>query len=463
MFEKSKNIIFLSREKIKVFKVILGNKGERKLLLDSIWNKDNLFEIFDKIKKDFGKEYRVLIDESLSYIVELNFKEETQVNREAVKKSAEEQVPENLSETLWDFVEIGTTSKKETKVQLFALTKFASDCLVYATNKSGLKIQAIEPIAFSVNRLLVEQKITSPFIVYYSDLSNLLFSSAEGLILNSKIIGESGLEKEILLMKNSLKKIFSLEIETIFVSSQNSELKADELGLKIQQINLDPVVGIANKENISGKDEEVLNVWIPKIEISNNTQVDKINEKENTVLDDDTKQDFSGKKENVEEIEDFDKKSSSIGKKILFFLLGLLIAGIIGGGIFVYQKSIKSSKQVVEISGTPTPTIVISPQASPSPELKLSDIKIKVLNGSGKAGEAGKLTEVLKKANFVVAKTGNADKYDYEQTIIEVKKEVSKEALSVLDKTLKDLYDFKYSSGEISDKLYDIVIIIGKK
>jgi hypothetical protein len=81
---------------------------------------------------------------------------------------------------------------------------------------------------------------------------------------------------------------------------------------------------------------------------------------------------------------------------ILVGLVVLVGLGIIGGGIFVYQKTLKNKKDKEVVVPTPTPsfssseitpTEEVSP--SPTPKVNRADLKIKILNGTGVPGAAG--------------------------------------------------------------------------
>lgn len=84
-----------------------------------------------------------------------------------------------------------------------------------------------------------------------------------------------------------------------------------------------------------------------------------------------------------------------------------------------------------------------------------------MLNGSGVAGEASKMQKILEEEGFEVSDTGNADKFDYTDTVIQAKKGVEK---SFLDK-LKVLLSKTYSVGK--DKVLDasdsseVIVIVG--
>ncbi|MDH7476698.1 MAG: LytR C-terminal domain-containing protein [Microgenomates group bacterium] len=110
---------------------------------------------------------------------------------------------------------------------------------------------------------------------------------------------------------------------------------------------------------------------------------------------------------------------------------------------------------------TPTPTPIPSPTAIPTPSIKREMIKLKILNGSGIAGKAGELKEILSKNNYQEILTGNAESFDYETSIIQIKKD-KENIIGYLKEDLKD-YLPSFKTEELkSDEAADAVIIIGK-
>lgn len=110
------------------------------------------------------------------------------------------------------------------------------------------------------------------------------------------------------------------------------------------------------------------------------------------------------------------------------------------------------------IKETPTPQ---PPTPTPTPSYKNEQLQIKILNGSGIAGKASDVKAILKKAGYQEIITGNADSYDYKNTIIEVKK-TNADAFNFLQSELKD-----YSSSIKKETLEasataDVIIIVGQ-
>ncbi|MBI4080139.1 MAG: LytR C-terminal domain-containing protein, partial [Candidatus Levybacteria bacterium] len=118
---------------------------------------------------------------------------------------------------------------------------------------------------------------------------------------------------------------------------------------------------------------------------------------------------------------------------IFGILLGL---GVFGAFVF-YEEVIRKDALVKNETA-------VVPTEAPSPTEKVLDLSlysIRVLNGSGVSGQAAKVQQVLEDDKFTVASIGNAEKSDYTETVIQVKKTVSKEYIQKLKDLLKDYYD----------------------
>lgn len=139
---------------------------------------------------------------------------------------------------------------------------------------------------------------------------------------------------------------------------------------------------------------------------------------------------------------------------------GIFLLGALLGGIIFYQKSLnKNGTQ----APTPTPSSEASPapSSSPSASVDLTKYSIDVKNGSGIAGEASNVSNILTTAGFKVSKTGNADSYDFIKTIIQAKSSVSGDFISALSKTLAKTYTMDSNETLSDTSSDDVVVIVG--
>ncbi|MBI4079287.1 MAG: LytR C-terminal domain-containing protein [Candidatus Levybacteria bacterium] len=115
---------------------------------------------------------------------------------------------------------------------------------------------------------------------------------------------------------------------------------------------------------------------------------------------------------------------------------------------------------------TPTPPPAGGPTTNPVDKatgLDRSLLSVEVQNGSGKAGAASAVSDLLKGLGYKVTSVGNADSFDYENTVIQVASGKS----TYLDLLKKDL-SVSYTIGTASATLTastsaDAVVIVGKE
>ncbi len=169
--------------------------------------------------------------------------------------------------------------------------------------------------------------------------------------------------------------------------------------------------------------------------------------------------------------------------KALYIVLFILLIIVVGIGAAQFLNS--RSKEIKEVASAPIefeePTQAPSP--TPIPEdaeednddetdaskksvdsdtgLDRADISIVIQNGSGTAGAAGKASTLLQGLGYTIQSTGNADSYDYEETVIEVSA-TKKNFLKLLEKDLSSDYTIGETSSTYTGK-GDALIIIGKE
>jgi len=145
-------------------------------------------------------------------------------------------------------------------------------------------------------------------------------------------------------------------------------------------------------------------------------------------------------------------------KEIVIFLSAFLLSfGILW---IINQNQLKITIPQKNFFATATPSPTATPIPTPTIEVKKEEIKIKVLNGSGIAGKAAKVRDILKQLGYSQIVIGNADNFDYKITEINTKKD--KKYLG--DQLKKELsqYSSSFKQSDLDEKeTADVVIIIG--
>lgn len=180
--------------------------------------------------------------------------------------------------------------------------------------------------------------------------------------------------------------------------------------------------------------------------------------------------------------------------RIFLILLGviILIALVIYAAIATGGKGEENIAEVptpTEILDTPTPAVeedptptqgtTPTPKTSPTPAkgtptptststtdkasgLDRADLTVAIQNGSGVAGAATKMSDALKKLGYDVVSSGNADNFEYENTVIQVKS-TKKAFADLLKKDLSGDYTIGSATSNYTGTDADAVIIVGKE
>ncbi len=160
------------------------------------------------------------------------------------------------------------------------------------------------------------------------------------------------------------------------------------------------------------------------------------------------------------------KKSKK--KTFLIIFVILLVLGLIGGGFYYYQANMKDDTTT---ETQPSEEVVIAePTSAPAEEVEeeeeivASEYTISILNGSGIAGEAGKVEDLLIEAGFEEIETGNADAYDYIETQVSVTEDAPSGLYSLVEESLEGAYTVILSEDNLDeDSDYDVEIIVGSE
>lgn len=412
MFEGKKQIVFIDKNKITLFDVTLGAVPINQVLAEYEWDGQNPEEPLKKIKETGNANLRILLDESFAYVVNVSIPENTKNERAEIQIKAQELIPEDLEKTPWDFKEVLLIKKNpqdtgEKLIQVFVIPKNFFNRLSQIIQSTRLTIEAIEPVSYALARLVKDEELV---IVIYGKTSYLMCLVMRGLVVATKEVAAITVEGIQLFVSYAQEHYGFLPKKIIAAHNQETfDYAPFQAEFRIEYKDLNPVIGLALKKDIKGKDEEIL-----------------------------------------EEKKD---KPFPIMLLLAVFLLGV---GVI---IVFFFRTLSNSGKKTESKISPTMGLELSPTVS-KPDI--GSYTVQILNGSGIEGEASKLQSELHQKGFTIEKTGNADNYDYEDTIVKTKKSVDEKTISLLNKELKTNHIVGKSELLEDYTDVDIIIIIGK-
>ncbi|MFH1840836.1 MAG: LytR C-terminal domain-containing protein [Candidatus Shapirobacteria bacterium] len=152
-------------------------------------------------------------------------------------------------------------------------------------------------------------------------------------------------------------------------------------------------------------------------------------------------------------------------KQILLIVLIVVVGlGLVGGGIWVSKKALSNKETTSPVAETPIETSEPAiEEVTPTPSLMREDLKVEILNGSGVAGLAAQASQYLEGLGYQEVKTANAGKYDYAETVIQIK-ESQKSYLEMVKEDVSKKYPLASEIENLEEESeFDIVIILGKK
>lgn len=430
MFTNKKSIIFITKSKIRISSIALDNKLEVNQIKTFDWSPQTLESVLLKLKEYIGDTARILLSEDFVYVVTLSFPKDTAITRNIVGQKAQELIPEDLHETTWDYRQTKAVSQTQQQTtQVVAVIRSLFENLSVAIGKSGINIETIEPLSYALARFTKRQD--KPILFVYIDEEALLTLAYKQVVIATQLLNRIPDLNNMLQFIAYAKERFSLEPKTVVFCGNTKNINPklytnEDFTIEIQDIN--PMISTAYKDDLKGKDEDVLNIGLLQMLPSKNiTQ----------------KKPFP---------------------TIIIAVIGCIVSIAIFAEIIVYKNIFsKKTHEVSKISkSVSTPTLSPIPVTTKTQEIDRSAYSISILNASGKNGQATKAKKFLEENGFNVVKTGNAEREDQEKTEIRFKQNVPKELASLLDKTLETLYDFSVGINLEENQEVDILIVIGK-
>lgn len=156
-------------------------------------------------------------------------------------------------------------------------------------------------------------------------------------------------------------------------------------------------------------------------------------------------------------------KTKDNKKQELIFFISAFLISFIAISLFSYFSPLEvfKKKKLSSFPSLPTPTPSLKITPTPKIFFNKASLKLKVLNGSGIAGKAGSIKEILKEKGYGEIITGNAENFNFEKTELQVKPS-KKEAINLLKKDLADYVELKTIKNLEENSSADIILIIGK-
>ena len=410
--------LVISKEKI----VALCNLGSTRLRVkEYAVNLDGLEQVLTTIKSEFGNNFYIVFSDDLAYVSTLDLPEITkeELLEEKIAELLAGEVPENLNEAVWFL-----NSDKAGKKVSYAVLKqdwVAKILTLFKTLNS--QILGIDVLSLKIAAVLNRQQ-GGEYVFLYKQGNHFLGYVKDGNVC----------------FIDSFKEKFTLTEVTKFF-----EYLADRFQYH-QKVIVD-IGAFLSEELCESLAAAQINVQKKALEFQSLlTQESKWEKIFNCP--------FKFKKENgLTTVLPTSKRG--IGKLTLL-TIGLGIMGLIAFFSFK-QNWLNKNKPVVPLVQKESTTSI----PTPTKALVKADFRISVLNGNGKEGAATEVEAILDTEDYRVVETGNAENYDYEQTVIRAKSSIPSKFLDGIDKLLGKTYDVVVRYDLETANKMDVVIVVG--
>lgn len=104
-----------------------------------------------------------------------------------------------------------------------------------------------------------------------------------------------------------------------------------------------------------------------------------------------------------------------------------------------------------------------STTSSQTQEIPKDQIKIQILNGTGVAGQASQVQNLLQDINYTQIEIGNAQNQDFEKTVVRVSSSISNNQKEEIKTELEKLFESVEFETNVEGESFDIIITTGQQ
>lgn len=445
------------------------------------WTKTSLVDTLNEICKDYNaKEVSILLGEDLAKVMSIQVDSDSDDVLDTATQKAALIFKDNFSNLGIDYAEILQESGTSW-VQLFITKKSFLNFLGEVLRQLNLDVTSVEPLAHSlVSQLPATDK---PSVVFWGDDYLLTTLVYQGKVIHAETLAGDNIYKQINSLLSWFTDTYSLDIKFVYMATKKLKSKKIKHKASVEEIELDPFSNVI-KENSDFAIEPLIAEEVEpedlKVEDETPKKSDIINKSEMaapkpplTLVD----------KEEDDAMDSVTTPPSGKSNAKLIAIIVTVIVVLVGmvvGGFFVYQNAMKEANEspdvIVNDDTTTQPTSLPSPdndatgssetdtdtdtETDAGDQLDPASISVQVLNGSGTAGVASRVANLLEDAGFEEIDTDNAESFDYEETVVQVKPGQDE----LYELVLTELQaDYTIAQGEDLDvdNQFDLVITVG--
>ncbi len=266
MFANKKSILFITKSRGKVTNVSLGGRPAETVVGEFDWSKETLSKSLAKFAKAGGNTIRIVLSEDFAYVTLLSFPPNKIINGEIIRQKAQELIPQDLNQTVWDYKEIlNAFPKTSRKIQVVACVRDLFETLSASVNEARLYAEQVEPLSVSLARFTKNHQETILFVYIYNEIF-LSLVKKEAVLATKRLDPPLTKEKLDEFAKYS-KDQMGLEPEKIIFCGNMGGINLKDYqteNIKIEIQDLSPTISLAYKDPIKNKNEKELNLPLMK-------------------------------------------------------------------------------------------------------------------------------------------------------------------------------------------------------
>jgi len=421
----NKAVLYLTRKKI----YLKHGSDHSEIELNSKIDAVLLKKVIDDIENKIGKlKLTIVLGSEFVYTVAFE-KEDKEVPQQEIFEEAKRTIPINITEK--NFFWRSTMYKNKKVIQGMAVEENVIQMLGAISRESGHEVLALYPIELLISDYF--KTLPVPVLIVWEGYENLILSLYKGCTfmsfsyesLNKKTIDEA--------IENTIKVNGSPLSTIIYVGSSPDSI--NQLPVGTEKLNFD-IAELILAGKFAGLRDNVMHLILSDgSDVSRGRQVQTVS------------------KEN----------SSKIPLRKVSVAAGvILLTGLVLVGANKLNTSQKTEVARSDTSEDPISKTTISNALEPTIPIENIDIysySVKVVNGSGKAGEAAKVKEILTQAGFGKIEVGNADTFSYERSEVRVREGLQGDVFTPIKASLGD-YVVVLGEPLAKDAVEDVLIIV---
>jgi len=427
------------------------------------WGGQSLKAVFKAIKQKLKiNQANIVLGNDLSYTLALS--QNNLETRGQILEIAKESIPDNLDDHNFDW------QKKADFIQVVATPSKTLNSLSLAASINKIKLNSIQTTAIILAQSTISIKY--PHLILHQEQEPLIIASFKGVVFLAHNQSSLGIDT-LISIASTIKQKYNLEIKGIIVSGDHIDKSIDvPAQWEVVKKNINIMATAAKKKKTISKDQDELeikpvsNPVEEPVEEPQPQPQPEVDQPLAEVVDTTPIPDTPEIKFDQEPSEKNDVKTKFNKGLFVALAITLVVGGALTGGI-LYSRS-ATNNQDIRSKANETPEAVVTETVTETPtptpeELDLSKYTLQIQNGSGTAGQAGAVDELLQAEGFNEADTTNADSYDYQDTEVQLKADTPKAVYDTIERALNSDYDVKLGDALEEDSEFDVIIVVGQK